>query len=176
MEPVDLGDLVADLQRGVERACGILVDHRQAGAAPPAEIALAHPREVTPVHADRTGVDAAVPGQVAHERQGQRGLPGPGLADEPVCFPGVDRERDARHHGRPLARPAVGDREPRDLERRRRHSARVLRSPSAARLMPTTRVARATAGASTVHGAICTNARSTATVSPQSGDGGWMPN
>ena len=137
-----------------------------------------------PSTSTRAGVDRAVGRQVAQRGHGQRGLAAARLADEAVGLAALDAQGDALEHRQVAAAAMEGDLEVADVERGGRcvrgvgrllhgaHFEKTLPSPSVMRLTPTTREARAAAGNSTVHGAICRKTRSVAMVRPQSGEGG----
>ena len=97
------GDLRADLHPSGSRLRRGSVDHRDRAC-----VGLAQPRlpsASTSSPATETGLpDAAVAGQVTHDRRRRGGLPAPGLADQPVRAPALDRDDMPRSTGRSTPR------------------------------------------------------------------------
>ena len=177
---IDLAQLGADLQRRVERGAGALGDECDAPPPPAPERPLSRSEEVVPGEQDPPALDAAGAGQVAHQRQRERRLPRPGLPDEPVRLAALDPERHVGESTQPPAPADVRDGQPGDVECRRpllgrRHCSILSRSPSAIVVVATTSVASASAGKSTIHGAVWRNTLPSATERPQSGEGCWIP-
>ena len=102
----DLRHLPADLDRGVQRAAGLLVDHRDAVRAQLAQLAgRSGPARRGRRSAMSPLADPPVAGQVAHDGQRHRRLAAAGLADEPVGLAACDvnetsRSTAARARGR----------------------------------------------------------------------------
>jgi hypothetical protein len=159
----DLSHLRADADRRVERGARVLVHHRDVLLAQPAALGARAANGVAPSDLDLARSDAAVARQVSHDRERSRRLPAPRLADQPVGLPAANLERDAPQD-LPIPPPhAVEHVEVAHVERRGARSLRLgdLRrmgahwsntccSPSAMRFTPTTSVAIAPAGNSTV--------------------------
>ena len=112
----DLGELLADADRRVQRGTGVLVDHRDDLAAVALQVAPAQREHVLAGDGDRAGAHAAVARQVADGRERGGRLAAPGLADEPVGAAARDREADAAQHLAPHAAHAVVDAEVAHLE------------------------------------------------------------
>ena len=93
MRAVDLADLGADLQRRVERGAGSLGDECDPPRPPAPERPLPRGEEVVAAEQDPPALDTGGARQVAHQRQRERRLPRPGLADEPVGLAALDPER-----------------------------------------------------------------------------------
>ena len=147
----DLGDLVADTDRRVQRGSRILVDHRQGRSSQSPHLRLAHAEEVDAVGADRAGHNPAVPREVAHDREGRGGLAAPRLADEPVRLALLDRKREPTQHRPVDPTDAVHDLELLDLKCGLGHRSKVWAITSAMRLIPTISVAIASEGKRTAH-------------------------
>ncbi len=147
----DLRDLRADADGRVQRRAGVLVHHRDRRRTQAAHLRCAHREQVGAVGADRARDDPAVPGQVAHDRERGRGLPAPGLADEPVRLALPDGERQPAQDGPVHAAHPVHDLEILEFDRRLGHRSKVWAIASAIRLMPMISVAMARTGKSTAH-------------------------
>ena len=153
-----LDDLLADLDRRVQRLARILIDH---GDAAGAKIAQTGRREVEHVLAgdrDRATRDMTVLGQIADGRVGRRGLATARLADQAVRLARLDLEGDTAKHGARDATHVVGDVELLELEGGGvvarfggAHSSITSCRRSAIRLTAITRLAIAAAGKTVTH-------------------------
>ena len=94
----DLGQLLADADRRVQRRAGVLVHHRDDLAAIALQIGAAQAQHVDARDLDRARAHAPVARQVADRRQRGRRLAAAGLADEPVRRAALDAEADAAQH------------------------------------------------------------------------------
>jgi hypothetical protein len=158
----DLGDLVADADRGVQRRGRVLVHHRHLRCPQPADGGVAHGQQVLTGHPDRATAHAAVAGQVLERGVGGGRLAAAGLADQPERLAGSDLQADPAQHLLPCAADVVVDVEVVDLEGLRRghvsgrrqilgHRSNALAIASAIMLTPITRLAIASAGNRTGH-------------------------
>ena len=101
VHPERLAELVADPQGRVQRRRRVLRHVADHGPAQRAQRRL-EPEQVGAVQPDLpAGHGQAAPG-VPEQGQGDRGLPGPGLADQAEHRPGPHRERDPADHRRPV--------------------------------------------------------------------------
>ena len=163
---VDLGDLAADQDRGVERPARLLVDHRHRAGPEPLELRPLEREDVAAIDLDPSGADAAVAGQIADDGERDRRLATAGLADQAERFAPGDVEADIADHPLVLAPDAIGDVDVRQGQRvafSRPRRPRLLalgraHQPSSAdsmevesMLTPMTRVAMARASNSTCH-------------------------
>ena len=81
-----LGDLLAHGEHGVQGGHGVLEDHGDLVAADLAHLGLRQLHHVLSLEGDGTGRDlTGALRQQAHQRQGQRGLTGAGLAHQTQC-------------------------------------------------------------------------------------------
>ena len=88
-----LGDLVADLEHGVEAGHGVLEDHRDVVAAHLAHLVLAERQQVAPLEHDGPLDDLARRvGHQTHDGQGGHRLAGAGLADDADRLVAVEAE------------------------------------------------------------------------------------
>jgi hypothetical protein len=155
---VRLSHLVADADRRVQRAAGVLIDHRDARGPHPADVLFAHGQQVRARDGDRPGGHAPVARQVADDRERRRRLAAARLADEAVGLALGDLEGHAAQDRPPDPADAVGDLEVLEIEGRRGggralhgHRSKAWVRPSAIRLTPTTSDAMAAAGKRTGH-------------------------
>ncbi len=142
VQPQRLGDLSPDRLQGIERGHRLLEDHRDAVAAPSAELGIGQAEELLPVEPHRAGRKRAL-GQQPHQGQRRHRLAAAGFADDAEDAAALEREADAAQHGERPARTGqldaeIGDREQRHQRRRRRRGSRRSRSPSPSRLRPST--------------------------------------
>ena len=106
----DLGHLPADAERRVQRAAGILIDHRDAvGAQPPQRARRRASATSRPSTEIAPAAHAAVARQIAHD--GQRGgrFAAAGFADQPVGLAAADAEAEVAQHLAVAPAHAVGD-------------------------------------------------------------------
>ncbi len=96
---VHLGQLESYTHRRVESSAGLLVHHRDRTGAELAQGALVHGGDVLPVDGDRASAEAAVPWEVASDREGGGGLAAARLADETERLLSSDSERDIAQRG-----------------------------------------------------------------------------
>ncbi len=96
-EGEDFLDLPSDPERRVQRAAGVLVDHRDHVAAIEPELLGAEAEDVPAGDLERAGRHPPVSRQVAHDRVRHGRLAAAGLADEPVARLLLHREGDAAH-------------------------------------------------------------------------------
>ena len=142
MEAQRLGDLMSDRLQGVERRHRLLEDHRDAVAAPAAELGFGEAEELVPLEPDRAGRPRVL-GQETHQRQRHHRLAAARFADDAEDAATLEGEADAAQHGEHAvgARELdaeIGDREQGHRRRRLRRGSRRSRSPSPKRLRPST--------------------------------------
>jgi hypothetical protein len=89
-----LGHLPADGVHRVERGHRVLEDHGRPGPADALPLRRGAAQHLGPVQPDRPA-DLRGPRQEAQDRQGQHGLPGPGLPDDPDRLARLQGEADA---------------------------------------------------------------------------------
>ena len=87
-----LGDLAPDLHDRVERGHRVLEDHRHLGAPQRSHLAVAGADELLAVVGGRPGADHVAGGEQAHDRAGEHGLAGAGLADDAERLAAVEAE------------------------------------------------------------------------------------
>ena len=114
---VDLGELLADADRRVQRGARVLVHHRDDLAAVALQVGPAQAEDVDARDLDRARAHAPVARQVADRRQRRRRLAAAGLAHEPVGRAALDAEADAAQDLAPDAADAVVDLEVAHVER-----------------------------------------------------------
>ena len=130
-------ELPVDLHGRVEARHRLLVDHRDLGAADPAQLGVRHGGELAPLEADRSGDDPPRLAEIAHHRQRHRRLAAARLADEPERLAGRDRRGEV-HHRRDFRQAGEeGDRQVLDREKwLRLHGLRLPSYSVAHRLLP----------------------------------------
>ncbi len=86
-------DLVADLQRGIERSHRLLKDHRDAVPAQRAQRARRGRKEVRVLKHRRAALDPQRSAlEQPHQREGRQAFAAAGFADDTERFPGLERE------------------------------------------------------------------------------------
>ena len=160
LQAKDLGHLLADADRRIEGAPGILIDHRDGIGPELAQLGIAQREEVAAVDRNIAGGDLAVARQIAHGGERGGGFAAARFSHQPIGLAAPDAEAEAPQHPAIAPAHAIADVEIAEGERvgggagRREGRAHVSSAPwmpSASRLTPTTREAMATASNSTVH-------------------------
>ena len=101
-----LAELIADPQRRVQRRRRVLRHVADPGPAHLAQASGAQPQQVQAVQEDLAAVHGQAPPGVPQQGQGDRGLAGPGLADQAEHVAGPHREGDPADHRGPLTASA----------------------------------------------------------------------
>ena len=160
-----LGHLAPDLERGVQRPAGLLVDHRHRALAELAQLGCVHREHVAAVDLDLSAGDVPVPREVTDDPERDRRFAAARLSDEPERLAPSNPERDVAHHARSTSADAIGDLQVLDVERvclwtsvvpsdgvgGRAHPSSAPCTESEIREIDTTSVATATASNSTSH-------------------------
>src|ERR1035437_5907701 len=91
----NLGDLLADRHRRVQRGHRVLEDHPNLVATHLTQVSVAELHQIPPIETDLAAGDEATPGQQPHDRHGGHRLAAAGLADDAHSLARLDFEAQA---------------------------------------------------------------------------------